>query len=194
MHRFNVNIGNNLKFGALYHQNMGESGDIYTDKISISLDDVSFFNSAISFDKIILGNFNVAFGQGVVIETTDYFSPRRTGYGFTKRVQGVSADLSRSSQYLMSVASQITLDNPFTSNYSNIKLTLFSSMHPRDAIINQDESFCALITMQPRLEWGINGDKSKINHSLISSVNELTWGGNVRFSPNVSTMLGVHFL
>ena len=73
MHRFNVNIGNNLKFGALYHQNMGESGDIYTDKISISLDDVSFFNSAISFDKIILGNFNVAFGQGVVIVTTDYF-------------------------------------------------------------------------------------------------------------------------
>ena len=90
------------------------------------------------------------------------------------------------------VASQITLDNPFTSNYSNIKLTLFGSMHPRDAIINQDESFCALITMQPRLEWGINGDKSKINHS-ISSVNELTWGGNVRFSPNVSTMLEFTF-
>ena len=194
LHRFNINIGNNLKLGALYHQNMGESGDIYTDKISISLDDVSFFNSGISFDKIIVGNFNVAFGQGVVIETTDYFSPRRTGYGFTKRVQGISADLSRSSQYLMrGVASQITLDNPFESKYSNIRLTLFGSMHPRDAIINQDGSFCALITMQPRLEWGINGDKSKINHSLVSSVNELTWGGNLRFSPNVSTMLGFTF-
>ena len=191
LHRININIGNNIKLGALYHQNMGESGDIYTDKVSISFDDIDFNNLGISFDKIILGNYNVAFGQGVVIETTDYFSPRRTGYGFTKRAEGISADLSRSGQYLMKgVASQITIDNPFSSDYSNIRLSLFGSMHPRDAIINQDGSFCALITMQPRLEWGINGDQSKINHSLISSVNELTWGGNIRFAPNVSTMMG----
>ena len=191
LHRININIGNNIKLGALYHQNMGESGDIYTDKVSISFDDIDFNNLGISFDKIILGNYNVAFGQGVVIETTDYFSPRRTGYGFTKRAEGISADLSRSGQYLMKgVASQITIDNPFSLDYSNIRLSLFGSIHPRDAIINQDGSFCALITMQPRLEWGINGDQSKINHSLISSVNELTWGGNIRFAPNVSTMMG----
>ena len=191
LHRINMNIGSKLKLGALYHQNMGESGDIYTDKFSISLDDIDFTNFGVFFDKIILGNYNVAFGQGVVIETTDYFSPRRTGYGFTKRAEGISPDLSRSGQYLMKgVASQITIDNPFSSNYSNIRLSLFGSMHPRDAIINQDGSFCALITMQPRLEWGINGDQSKINHSLISSVNELTWGGNIRFSPNVSSSIG----
>ena len=191
LHRINMNIGSKLKLGALYHQNMGESGDIYTDKFSISLDDIDFTNFGVFFDKIILGNYNVAFGQGVVIETTDYFSPRRTGYGFTKRAEGISPDLSRSGQYLMKgIASQITIDNPFSSNYSNIRLSLFGSMHPRDAIINQDGSFCALITMQPRLEWGINGDQSKINHSLISSVNELTWGGNIRFSPNVSSSIG----
>ena len=191
LHRINMNIGSKLKLGALYHQNMGESGDIYTDKFSISLDDIDFTNFGVFFDKIILGNYNVAFGQGVVIETTDYFSPRRTGYGFTKRAEGISPDLSRSGQYLMKgLASQITIDNPFSSNYSNIRLSLFGSMHPRDAIINQDGSFCALITMQPRLEWGINGDQSKINHSLISSVNELTWGGNIRFSPNVSSSIG----
>ena len=82
-------------------------------------------------------------------------------------------------------------DLPFLkSKYSNIRLTLFGSKHPRDAIINQDGSFCALITMQPRLEWGINNDQTKINHSLISSVNEVTWGGNIRFSPTVSSSIG----
>ena len=191
LHRINVNAGNKLKIGALYHLNMGESGNIYTDKFSMSLSDIYFNNMGVSFDKIIVGNYNVAFGQGVIIETTDYFSPRRTGYGFTKRSEGISSDLSRSGQYLMKgVASQMTFNNPFTSDYSNIRLILFGSKHTRDAIINQDGSFCALITMQPRLEWGINGDQSKINHSLIKSVNELTWGGNIRFSPNVSTSIG----
>ena len=194
LHRLSVNIGNHLRLGLLYHQNMGESGDIYTDKISISFEDILNNKSWGSFDKIILGNYNIAFGQGVIMETTDYFSPRRTGYGFTKRAEGISSDLSRSSQYLMrGFATQMTFDNPFSSNYSNIRLTLFGSKHPRDAIINQDGSFCSLITMQPRLEWGINGDQTKINHSLVASLNEVTWGGNVRFSPTVSTSVGFTF-
>ena len=192
LHRLNINIGNNLKLGLLYHQNMGESGDIYTDKYSIAFENIIGNNDSwFSIDKVILGNYNVTFGQGVIIETTDYFSPRRTGYGFTKRAEGVSADLSRSSQYLMrGFASQMTFDNPFSSNYSNIRLTVFGSKHPRDAIINQDGSFCSMITMQPRLDWGINGDQDKINHSLVSSLEEVTWGSNVRFSPNVSTSIG----
>ena len=194
LHRLSVNIGNNLKLGFLYHQNMGESGDIYTEKASISFENIIKNTLGLSIDKVILGNYNVAFGQGVIIETTDYFSPRRTGYGFTKRSEGISSDLSRSSQYLMrGIASQMTLDNPFSSHYSNLRLTIFGSKHPRDAIINDDGSFCALITMQPRLEWGVNGDQTKINHSLVSSVNELTWGGNLRFSPNVSSSIGFTF-
>ena len=119
LHRLNINVGNNLKLGLLYHQNMGESGDIYTDKYSIAFENIIGNNDSwFSIDKVILGNYNVTFGQGVIMETTDYFSPRRTGYGFTKRAEGVSADLSRSSQYLMrGFASQMTFDNPFSSNY-----------------------------------------------------------------------------
>ena len=193
LHRLNMNFGDQLKVGFLYHQNMGESGSIYSDKFSILIQDVGFPNFGVSFDKIILGNYNVAFGQGVIMETSDYFSARRTGYGFTKRAEGIYPDLSRSSQYLMhGISSQITFNNlPFLkSEYANIRLILFGSKHPRDAIINEDGSFCSLITMQPRLEWGINEDKTKIHHSLVSSINELTWGGNVRFSPTVSTSIG----
>ena len=195
LHRINLSShfnGRKAKVGLLYHQNMGEKGDISTEKFFISLDDIfDAKNFGFSLDKIILGNFNVSFGQGVVLESSDYFSPRRTGYGFTKRADGISPDISRSSQYLMrGIATQMTFDNPLTNNYSNFRLTLFGSLHPRDAVINQDGSFCSMITMQPRLEWGFNEDKTKINNSLISSLDELTWGGNIKFSPNVSTTIG----
>ena len=37
LHRLNINFGNRLKLGLLYHQNMGESNKVHTDKFSISL-------------------------------------------------------------------------------------------------------------------------------------------------------------
>ncbi|MAV65250.1 MAG: hypothetical protein CMG00_08685 [Candidatus Marinimicrobia bacterium] len=185
LHRLNINYGNDLKFGLLYHQNMGESNNIFTNKVTASIEDKSLLG-LLSIDKLLIGNFNVSFGQGVIIETTDFFSPRRTGYGFTKRSQGVSSDLSRSSQYVMNgVASKMS--------FNNMQLTLFHSKNGRDAIINKDGSFCSLITMQPRMPWGINNDPNKVNESMLSSVNEVTWGGNFQFFPTVSTSIGFTF-
>jgi len=192
LHRLNLFFGNHFKVGLLYHQNMGESKRIYTDKVSLTFDNINLKSIGIPlYGKSIIGNYNAVFGQGVIMETTDYFSPRRTGYGFTKRAEGVSPDLSRSGQYLMQgFANQYTFD---VSSSSNIRFTQFLSLHPRDAIINQDGSFCSLITMQPRLDWGVNQDQSKIHHPLTSSVNELTWGGNIRISPTLSSSIGFTF-
>mgnify|MGYP003310920970 CR=1 FL=1 len=67
----------------------------------------------------------------------------------------------------------------------------YISNHPRDAIINADKSFSSLITMQPRLSNGINADES--SNKLTSSVNELTWGANIRVSPIIGTFVGVTF-
>ena len=191
LHRLTV-FGNNFKLGMLFYQNMGEIEGVHTKKFSISFDDINFKSIGIPvYGKHIIGNYNVVFGQGVIMETTDYFSPRRTGYGFTKRAEGISSDLSRSSQYLMQgIASQYVLD---LSESSNIRFTQFISMHSRDAIINEDGSFCSLITMQPRLEWGFNQNQDKIYHPLTASVNELTFGGNVRFSPTLSSSIGFTF-
>ncbi|MDP7037259.1 MAG: hypothetical protein QF453_04940, partial [Candidatus Marinimicrobia bacterium] len=139
---------------------------------------------AVRLDKFILGNFSAAFGQGVVFETGDYFTPRRTGFGFTKKANGVNADGTRSSQYIL---------NGLAVQFSNslFRTAFFISKAPRDAIINRDSSFTSLIVMQPRLPMGANNDSLKIISPLTSSVTEMTWGGNVRVMPIVGLHVGI---
>ena len=163
-----------LKTGMIYKQNMGETKNIFTDKKFIELGYLPIYDTGIQLDRIIIGNFTASFGQGVIMESTDYFSPRRSGYGYSKRNDGVKSDITRSSQYVLNgVAVQLS------NNW--MRLSYFRSKSPRDAIINKDlESFSSLIVMQPRLEWGINGDTTKIYSSLVSSVMERTMGWNVR--------------
>jgi len=163
-----------LKTGMIYKQNMGEAKNIFTDKKFIELGYLPIYDTGIQLDRMIIGNFTASFGQGIVMEATDYFSPRRSGYGYSKRNDGVKSDLTRSSQYVLNgVALQLSNDW--------MRLSYFRSQSPRDAIINKDlESFTSLIVMQPRLEWGINGDSTKIYSDLVSSVMERTMGWNVR--------------
>ena len=120
------------------------------------------------------------------MENTDYFSPRRSGYGFSKRNTGVRADLTRSSQYVFNgLAFQIS--NKF------LRFSYFNSESPRDAIINKDlDSFSSLIVMQPRLAWGINQDSTKIYSNLLSSVTEKTIGWNARIGDGAN-YVGVTF-
>ena len=61
----------------------------------------------------------------------------------------------------------------------------------RDAIINEDGSFSALITMNPRLGFGYSSNSlNKINENLIDSVEEWTMGTNIRYSPDLNTNIG----
>ena len=163
-----------IKTGMIYKQSMGEEHEVFNNKKFIELAYLPILNTGFQIDRVILGNFNASFGQGIVIENTDYFSPRRSGYGFSKRNNGVHADLTRSSQYVFNgLAFQIS--NKF------LRFSYFNSEAPRDAIINEDlDSFSSLIVMQPRLAWGINQDSTKIYSSLLSSVREKTIGWNAR--------------
>ena len=52
-------------------------------------------------DRLVLGNFTASFGQGIVFESSDFFSPRKTGFGFSKRLNGIHADETRNSQYTL---------------------------------------------------------------------------------------------
>ena len=175
-----------IKTGLIFKQSMGEDNNIYTDKKFIEFSYIPIFDSGLRIDKIILGNFNASFGQGIVMENTDYFSPRRSGYGFSKRNSGISSDLTRSSQYVFNgIAFQMSSER--------FRFSYFNSLAPRDAVINQDlESFSSLIVMQPRLEWGINQDSTKIYSSLLSSVEEKTIGWNARLGKGAN-FVGVTF-
>ena len=194
-HKISITSELNLKAGLSYHRYMGQPDSIYTLKGFVQAEKYPLVKN-IQIERIVLGNFTASFGQGVIFETNDNFSPRRTGFGFSKRAEGIHGDLTRSSQYVMR-GSAVQISMP------KMRGVMFASYHPRDAIINADSSFTSLIVMQPRLPFGaygqfaINSDGdttyTKIYHSLIGSVKEMTWGGNLRFTPTIGTNLGFTF-
>ena len=184
-HKISLVTNKNIKIGLSYHRYMGQSDSIFTLKKFFQLEKYKLpFN--INIDKVVVGNFTASFGQGVIFESSDYFSPRRTGFGFSKRNQGIHGDMTRSCQYVL---------NGLALQLSNLYLrgSIFSSLHPRDAIINQDDSFTSLIVMHPRLPYGTNQDTSKIFHPIVSSLNEFTWGTNIRYTPFLGTNIGFTF-
>ena len=194
-HKLSITSDLNLKAGLSYHRYMGQPNSIYTLKGFVQAEKYPLFNN-MQIERVVLGNYTASFGQGVIFETNDNFSPRRTGFGFSKRAEGIHGDLTRSSQYVMQ-GSAVQISMP------KLRGVMFASYHPRDAIINADSSFTSLIVMQPRLPFGVYGQfainsdgdttYTKIYHSLIGSVNEMTWGGNLRFTPAIGTNLGFTF-
>ena len=141
----------------------------------------------LKLDHLVLGNFTASFGQGIVFESSDFFSPRRTGFGFSKRLDGINPDQTNNAQYtLKGVGIQLSTDY--------LRLSTFLSKDKRDAIINEDGSFTSLIVMQPRLSWGLgyNGDTT-VFHRLTNSIDEITLGADIRFSPIIGTNLGITF-
>ena len=175
-----------VNFGHLRYNQFGDFQNIYTNKTFISFDDIRF--NTFKVDHLILGNYNVSYGQGLIFETGDSYQPRRTGHKFTKRISGVYSDLTRSQQYVLN-------GGAFQVSNDYFRLSIFGSKDKRDAIINQDGSFTALITMAPRMGWGWNNDPNpnwvytKIHDNMLDAVTEVTYGGNIRISP----VLGTHF-
>tara|TARA_S200000501_G_scaffold334657_1_gene338822 strand:- start:507 stop:2939 length:2433 start_codon:yes stop_codon:yes gene_type:complete len=174
LNRFRINLNNNIQAGILFHRNMGENKNINTLKASFGLNDYKV--GPLSIDKLILGNYNASLAQGVVFETGDDFSPRRSGYGFSKRISGIEMDLTRSSQYTMNGLGLQVSNRYFRGIF-------ISSYDKKDAIINEDGSFSSLIVMKPRYDYGITNDSSIVFESMVDAVGEFTLGGHLRITP-----------
>ena len=176
--------------GYLYNRNVGEISENSTEKFYIAFKKLKPKNNSLfnlQVDRLVLGNFTASFGQGVVFESSDFFSPRRTGFGFSKRLNGIHADETRNSQYTLNgVGLQVS--------NKMLRIALFGSRDKRDAIINEDGSFTSLIVMQPRLSWGLGYDgDTTVFHRLTNSVEEITYGADIRISPIIGTNLGITF-
>ena len=136
-----INSNSYFRTGILFNKYLGQLYDINTVKKYASLEHIPIYKPPFTIDKFVLGNFTVSSGQGVAMETTDFFSPRKTGFGYSKRSDGINTDLTRSSQYVM---------NGFGLQFSTdfFAFYIFKSYSPRDAIINEDEnSFSSLINI-----------------------------------------------
>jgi len=148
-------------------------------------------------EKVYLGNYSLAFGEGVVMENTDFFTPRKTGFGFRKRFLGLSGDNSRTRQYkLTGAAAQFGLGKGH--------LYLFGSFDERDAILGREPVLVGaegeeelinpvshFIVLDQRFEFAPD-DSARIRADLPwrDSVKELTYGFHTAYDILPTTQLG----
>jgi DNA uptake protein ComE-like DNA-binding protein len=185
-HKLRLHWGTRLRFEMSYLRNLGEPTLYYNEgsfriprfKTFLNLDNQSL--GPVRLNRLVIGDYTAAFGQGVVFEATDFFLPRKTGFAWRKRLNGISGNISRTTQYnLRGVAAEL--------QWGRLIGTGFYSLTPRDAVVNADSSFSTLITMYPRLENGLYGG---ISRSLVGSVKELLTGANVKIRIIPGTYLG----
>ena len=106
--KFRVRYDNNYKAGILVFNKIGES-TLHDNNLNKNMEDAKYFAAyegrlnLLGYNdiKVYAGNYRVTFGEGLVIENTDYYSSRKTGHGFSKRILGITGDLSRSQQYAL---------------------------------------------------------------------------------------------
>ncbi|MEA3286634.1 MAG: helix-hairpin-helix domain-containing protein [Candidatus Marinimicrobia bacterium] len=186
LHKLSFSNSRHWKIGMVYNRHLGEENRVFegTDipevKAALTLSDFDF--GPVHLDRVILGSYNVTFGQGVVMENTDFRAPRRSGYGWQKRVPGIFTDLSRSQEYAFNgLGLQARL-------FDKIVFMGFASKKDRDAILNKDgESFSSLITLYPRQNMGF---LDTLAQPMLNTVNEVTYGGHLRYEFLPGTFIG----
>ncbi len=189
LHKFSLSNSSHWKMGFSYNRQLGEINRYFGDgnipEIKAHLTFSNLDAGPFHLDRLVLGNFSATMAQGVVFESTDFRSPRRSGYGWNKRAHGVFSDLSRSQEYAQKgLGVQGSL-------FDRVKLLGFVSKNDRDAVLNPDgESFTSLITLSPRSNI-LDGGRETILMELKDVVNEVTYGANVRFEFSPGTFLGL---
>ncbi len=145
-------------------------------------------------DNVVVGNYRVAFGQGLVMDNTDFFLPRKTGYGFNKRPATLQGDVGRSDAFALRGAAV-----EFTAG--RFHGTGFVSFDEKDAVMNPDgpdadnepDSINRRIVMTPRLEQEVlDGDNGTFSGSIRrDAFEETVVGGNLKYELWPGTYFGV---
>ncbi len=133
------------------------------------------------------GNFRAAFGQGLVMDNTDFIHFRKTGFGFNKRILGVHGDLSRSHEYsLTGAAAEFSL--------GRVNASFFASSEKKDGILNPNGTINRYVTMQPRpdAQWleerVVDGTPSGLRRDAFQ---ETLLGGNMKVMLAPGTFIGL---
>ena len=106
-HKLVATFGSHWKLSLATHRQLGERvydfklGDLEVPNAKWSLTYRDLSIGGLKFERIIVGNYSATIGQGVVFENTDFFSPRRSGYSWSRRVHGVFPDISRTREYAL---------------------------------------------------------------------------------------------
>lgn len=211
MNKFRIRFMNEWKAGILTNSVKGNERFFLDEHDKLAADTKYYLGYEKEFDlygknflKVYAGNFRATFGEGLVMENTDTFSPRQTGYGFNKRITGIIGDLSRTQQYaLRGVAVDWKRDN--------LNAVLFLSNDKKDAVIydsnnngvldKDDYALCYISTTNnfsndelEDAETFFNDYVGNTNTANIAArkdaVEENLIGGHLEYSPFIGTHLG----
>ncbi len=192
--KLRLRLGRTLKAGVLTHRQVGEADLTETVKGYVSYrSDRRKLGSWGSRIKVILGNYRVAFGQGLVMDNTDFFLPRKTGYGWNKRPQTVFGDLSRTDEFALRGAA-------LEFDLGRLHAVGFVSRDRKDAVMNGDldgdgqpDSINRYILLTPRFEQEVlDANNGTFGGSIRRDAFEETIrGGNLKFSLFPGTYVGV---
>ncbi len=197
--RFIGSWGPNLKLGFSYWHSLEEpyfTQDIGFLKVPKAKFYIGLENQKLGplqLRKLYVGNYSLTFGSGVVMENTDFFTPRKSGLGFRKRFIGLSGDNSRTREFKLSGAAAELA-------YRNAHLFLFGSFDKRDAILNTTPilfkgkeilPFNQLIVLDQRFKFA-PGDELRTGNNLSwrNSVQELLLGAHAAYDIFPTTQIG----
>ena len=188
-HKMVATFGKHWKLSLATHRQLGEKvydfkvGDLEIPNSKWSLTYRDFNIGGVKLDRVILGNFSATIGQGIIFENTDFFSPRRSGYSWSRRVHGVFPDISRTRQYALKGIA-------FQAGNKKLDLMGFVSKNKRDAILNiADSSVASMITLYPRTNSGFGADSLLM--PMLETLDEVTYGGSLRLIPFYGTFVGL---
>ena len=207
-HKLRMRYANEWKVGLAYNAQKGETGMsdltmrefIQDGKYYAGYENnVDFYGS--NYFKIYAGNYRATFGEGLVMENTDFYSARKTGHGFSKRITGIIGDLSRTEQYnLRGLAAEW--------KRKELNLAIFYSQDKKDALVYLDEDgnptdeVFSYVTMTQRFsddEFSQAEEHFYQNSNLLqrfrlaprtNSVEEKLIGGHIEYSPFIGTHIG----
>ena len=187
-HKIVATFGKHWKLSVASHRQLGEKvfdfkvGDFEVPNAKYSLTYRDLKLGGLKFDRVILGNFSATIGQGVIFENTDFFSPRRSGYSWSRRVHGVFPDISRTREYALKGLA-------FQAGNKLFDVMGFLSKNKRDAILNiADSSVATLITLYPRTNNGFGVESLLM--PMLETLEEVTYGGSIRLIPLHGTFIG----
>ncbi len=201
-YKMRFNYDRDYKFGYSYVRNLNEPDRYFNDSF-LRIPEGKFYFGVenqqlgdLEIRKLYVGNYSVSFGQGVVMENTDFFTPRKSGYGFRKRFNGISGDISRTREFaLKGVATEV--------GYDNFSAILFGSFTSRDAILNTQiydstagRGFNQLVILNQRYSYALDDLRrapDSLNLPWLNSVREMTYGGHLQYDFMPGTWLGVSY-
>ena len=141
IYKLRIRYGNHLKLGFMNHTGKAETG--LTDKTARQIINDSKWYAGYENEKLpwlgntrmklYLGHYRATYGEGLVMENTDFYSARKTGFGFSKRILGITPDLSRTQEYALR-GGAVELSHP------KFGASFWASDDYKDAIVYVDEN------------------------------------------------------